>query len=230
MFGYDSLYLAGYRDFASAVQHGDPSPPLNGNLLLPRLKRPYGLDMMSLAGVQTVFSPVPLPGLRMERAGSFYTYRNPYARPRAWIAQSAVFAPTHADAVIALTRLGPLEDCVIITGSDVPAQELPPHLHPTAEVRDISPNAVAVSLPRGGGGYLFLADSYAPGWRAYADGEELPLRAANVAFRAVAPPLQADSVLFRYQPASFRIGLFIALTTLACISALAGRVILAHDR
>ncbi len=26
VFGYDSLYLASYRDFAAAVQHGDPSP------------------------------------------------------------------------------------------------------------------------------------------------------------------------------------------------------------
>jgi len=221
VFGYDSLYLARYRDFAAGVQHGDPSPPLNGNLLLARFGGFYGLDMMSLAAVETILSPVPVRGLRMERVGSFYTYRNPYARPRAWVAESAIFTPSHQDAVVALTRLGALEDCLIITGPDEPSEETPGGRPPTAEAADLSPNAVAVDLPHGGGGYLFLADSYAPGWRAFADGEELPIRAANVAFRAVAPPRAARSVLFRYEPAGFTIGLFVALTTVASIGAAA---------
>jgi len=219
VFGYDSLYLARYRDFAAALQHGDPSPPLNGNLLLPRLGPVYGLDMMSLAAVQTVLSPVPLQGLEIERVGAFYTYRNPYARPRAWVADSAVFRPTHQEAFAALLKLGPREDCLIITGPDLPAEDLPVGLAPNAIVRDLSPNSVAVDLPQGGG-YLFLADSYAPGWRAHADRRELPVRVADVTFRAVAPPRQAKSVVFRYEPASFRVGLFITLLALG--SACAG--------
>jgi len=225
-FGYDSLYLARYRDFAAAIQHGDPSPPLNGNLLLARLAPTYGLDMMSLAGVETVLSPVPLKWLRMERVGAFYTYRNPYAMPRAWIAQSAVFRPTHREAVVALAQLGVLEDCLLITGPDEPLEEFRPERPPTAEAVDLSPNAVAVRLPEGGGGYLFLADSFAPGWRAYAGERELSIRAAYVTFRAVAPPRDARTVIFRYEPASFRVGLFIVLTTLAGVCA-AGMLLVA---
>jgi uncharacterized membrane protein YfhO len=82
-------------------------------------------------------------------------------------------------------------------------------------VRDTSPNEVVVDLPRGGGGYLFLADSHAPGWHAYARGRELGIRAADVAFRAVALPPETRSVAFRYEPASFRVGLFLSLTALA---------------
>ncbi|UCC67832.1 MAG: hypothetical protein JSV79_12065 [Armatimonadota bacterium] len=218
VFGYDSLYLARYRDFAAAVQHGDPSPPLNGNLLLARLAPIYGLDMMSLAGVETVFSPVPLRWLWMERAGVFYTYRNPRVWPRAWVAESAVFEPTHHEAVVALAQLGPMADCILITGPDEPMAELPEGLRPPVEVQDLSPNEVAVRLPAGGGGYLFLADGNAPGWHAYAGDAELAVRTAYVTFRAVAPPQDARSVVFRYEPASFGVGLFISLVML-CIAA-----------
>lgn len=208
VYGYDSLYLARYRDFASLIQGADPSPPLNGNLLLARLGPVYGLDMISLAGVKRVLSPVPVRGLRLERAGVFDTYVNPYQRPRAWVAESAVAVRTHVEAVAALAKLGGFEEYLIITGVDEPLIESLPGQHSTAKVRDSSPNEVVVELPGGGGGFLFLADSFSPGWHAYADGHELPIRIANVAFRAVAPPVTARSVIFRYQPAAFQVGLF----------------------
>ena len=213
--GYDSLYLAQYRDFAALIQGEDPSPPANGNLLLARLGPSYGLDMLSLASVGMVVSPTPVRGLQLERAGAFDTYRNPYSLPRAWVAESAVFAPTRQQAVAAMVRLGTLPDCLVITGPDEPAPELPPGPPPLATVRDTSPNEVVVDLPRGGGGYLFLADSHAPGWHAYARGREVGIRAADVAFRAVALPPETRSVAFRYEPASFRVGLFLSLTALA---------------
>jgi branched-subunit amino acid transport protein len=231
-FGYDSLYLAHYRDFASLIQGGDPSPPLNGNLLLARLgPTRYGLDMISLAGVKTVLSPLFLPGLRLERAGGYDTLGNPYARPRAWIAQSAVAVPSHQEAVAALTRLGGYEDFLVITGADEPPGEIVRGTNPTAQVRDVSPNEVVVELARGGGGYLFLADSCAPGWHAYSASSagsqpaELSIRVADVTFRAVEPPREAKSVAFRYQPAAFRVGLFLALATLAGLAIAFGFVV-----
>jgi len=229
-FGYDSLYLAQYRDFASLIQGGDPSPPSNGNLLLARLGPSYGWDALSLAGVDTVLSLIPVRGLQLERAAAFDRYRNPYARSRAWITESAVFVESRQEAVRAMVRLGALEDCLIVTGPYQSAEKLPPGPRPTARVRDLSPNELVVELPQGGGGYLFLADSHAPGWRAYAGDHELPIRIAGVAFRAVAPPRETRSVLFRYEPASFRVGLFITLTTLttvtlaASLAGMAGRM------
>ena len=216
--GYDSLYLARYRDFAAMIQHGDPSPPLNGNLLLARLGPSYGLDVLSLAAVTTVVSPTPVAGLELARHGPYYTYQNPHAWPRAWVAASAVFAPTHQEALQTLVRTGPVESCVLITGADEPSEEIPEGVKPAAVVRDLSPNAVAVELPSGGGGYLFLADSAAPGWRAYAGGRSLPVRTAYLTFRAVAPPREVGSVLFRYEPAAFRVGLFVSLVALGVLS------------
>ncbi len=225
-FGYDSLYLSRYRDFAAALQHGDPSPPLNGNMLLARLGHIYGLDMMSLASVETVMSPIYVRGLSMETAGAYYTYSNPYARPRAWVATSALFVPTHNEAVVALAKLGPPPDTIIITGPDDLDGDNGAGFQPTTPgavtLRDLSSNSVEVVVKGRGGGYLLLADAYAPGWRAYASGRELTIRPADVAFRAVAIPADATSVLFRYEPDSFRVGLFITLLACAALTVLAG--------
>jgi hypothetical protein len=222
VFGYDSLYLAAYRDFAAAAQHGDPSPPLNGNLLLARLGQIYGLDMLSLAGVETVLSPTPVRGLKPERAGAYYVYSNPYTLPRAWVAGSAVFVPSHQEAVVALAELGPLPDSIIITGPDDMGGAEPAGARPAAEVEDLSVNAIAVKLRGPAGGYLFLADAYAPGWRARVDGREMTIRPADVAFRAVALPRNAESVVFKYEPDAFRVGLFASLVAIGLALSVVG--------
>jgi hypothetical protein len=226
-FGYDSLYLAHYRDFASLIQGDDPSPPLNGNLLLARLGPSYGLDMLSIAAVEQVYAPTPIRGMKLERAGMYDTYRNQYARPRAWLTGSSVAVPTHQEAVAALTRLGGFQDFVVITGSDAAAAQPEPltEPRPEARVRDLSPDHVVVELSRGGGGYLFLADSYAPGWHAYADDRELPILISDVTFRAVPLTQDVRSVDFRYEPAAFRVGLFIALVALAALATTLGFVV-----
>ena len=48
--------------------------------------------------------------------------------------------------------------------------------------------------------WLFLADTYYPGWGAQIDGQPTPNARANVAFRAVAVPAGAHRITFRYEP------------------------------
>jgi hypothetical protein len=220
--GYDSLYFAHYRDFAALLQGGEPSPAFNGNMLLPRLTRIPNRGLLQLAGVDRLLSSVPLPDLPPVREGAYYVYDGLGGWPRARVLQSAVFCADTAQTRDVFARLGALPDLAIITGPDEPAPRFAPGVRPTAELKDVSPNEVVVNLPRGGGGYLLLADTYAPGWHAYGDGQELPIRLAYLAFRAVPLPQETHRVTFRYEPGSFRVGLFIGLVTLAALCAAAG--------
>jgi hypothetical protein len=70
---------------------------------------------------------------------------------------------------------------------------------------------VEARLPRSG--FLLLQDAYYPGWRAFADGRELPVLRANYAFRAVALPAGTTHVAFLYQPLSFRAGVLLSIVT-----------------
>jgi hypothetical protein len=68
------------------------------------------------------------------------------------------------------------------------------------------------------GGFLYMSDTYYPGWRAYVDGKRTTIYRANLAFRAVYVPAGAHTAVFRYVPMSFYIGLGLTLLGIAlCI-------------
>jgi uncharacterized membrane protein YfhO len=67
-------------------------------------------------------------------------------------------------------------------------------------------------------GFLYVSDTYYPGWRAYVDGRETKIYRANLAFRAIEVPRGRHTVVFRYVPVSFYIGLVLTLLGIAlCI-------------
>jgi hypothetical protein len=63
-------------------------------------------------------------------------------------------------------------------------------------------------------GYLVLADTFYPGWTAALDGVAVPVRRADVLFRAVKVPEGRHEVAFRYAAAPFHRGLLLCLAGL----------------
>ena len=82
---------------------------------------------------------------------------------------------------------------------------------------DYRDQRVQVQVRDSSGGWLFLGDTYYPGWRATIDGNETQIFRANGAGRAVRLPAGNHEVVFEYRPWSFRLG--------AGVSALAGLAI-----
>jgi len=66
-------------------------------------------------------------------------------------------------------------------------------------------------------GLLVLNDTFYPGWKAYVDGKEARILSANYLFRGVLLDKGAHQVEFRYEPASFRLGLLMAVPALAAL-------------
>jgi hypothetical protein len=62
--------------------------------------------------------------------------------------------------------------------------------------------------------FLFLSDSYYPGWKVYVDGVEKEILRANYLFRALIVEPGKHRVRFEYDPLSFKLGLAISVTTL----------------
>lgn len=97
-----------------------------------------------------------------------------------------------------------------------------------ARIVSYGANEVAFDVSAPEGGRLVLRDAYGPGWRAAADGEPIPIAPAFELFRAARVPPHAARVLFTYDPLSFRLGFFVALTTLLVV--LVALVAEAHPR
>lgn len=92
---------------------------------------------------------------------------------------------------------------------------------------DYSPQRVHLEATAPKPCWLFLSDTYYPGWTAAVDGRETPIIRANVSGRAVELEAGKHEVVFSYAPQSLRSGLILALLGLALLATvgLQGRMI-----
>jgi len=77
---------------------------------------------------------------------------------------------------------------------------------------------VACRVASDGPGLLVLADAHYPGWRAFVNGDEAGILRVNHGLRGVAVPGGESEVVFVYQPASFRVGLWMAVATVVAMA------------
>ncbi|MGB9612655.1 MAG: YfhO family protein [Candidatus Margulisiibacteriota bacterium] len=89
------------------------------------------------------------------------------------------------------------------------------------QIKSYRPNQVLLSAFARRPCFLFLSDSYFPGWKVYVNGQEKKiLKAANL-FRAVSIPAGKNEIKFIYDPLSFKVGagisVFCLLLTAYCL-------------
>ena len=101
----------------------------------------------------------------------------------------------------------------------VPAQ--PSAAVDSATVEQYGTDRVVIRATSARGGHLVLTDSYYPGWRAWLDGQEVPIEQANYLFRAVALPSGEHLVEFRFWPTTVYLGGLVSLVTWVVIAGLA---------
>ncbi len=139
--------------------------------------------------------------------GMSYILPNPTALPRARLMAQPVYAADARAAEQALRALGTTARERLIV--EDPTRPLAAGATATGSariVRDV-PERVEVEVEAAAPSYLFLADTFDPGWSATCDGRPVPIRPAYVAFRAVFTPAGRHRVVFRYAPAGFAPGL-----------------------
>jgi hypothetical protein len=152
-------------------------------------------------------------------------YENLDVMPRAFLVHQAV-VPGSDEAILAhlvdydfdLSASILLEDETALARLESMARGSPP-----AEGRDevkiveYEANAVVIETTSSQAGFLFLSDADYPGWRARVDGQEETIYRADYLFRAVLVPPGQHVVEFIFDPVAFKIGLAVALTTVAVL-------------
>src|SRR5208283_4068689 len=87
---------------------------------------------------------------------------------------------------------------------------LPDSCRGKAEIASEIPTRVTVSVQMETPGLVVLADLWNKGWKAYLNGQPVPILRANHAVRGVVVPVGASTLEFRYEPASFVLGLYLS--------------------
>jgi hypothetical protein len=182
------------------------------------------LSLLSVSSLLTApDDPVPRwPGLRRSYAGAdARIYSNPAAVPRAFLVGGQTVTRDGDSALRAVTAhdFQPLRTAV--TEEAVPGV-MRGRAAAAGWARITSYEAervdLSVSAPRRR--LLVLTDAYYPGWKAEVDGHPAPIHRADYLFRAVSVPAGRHRVEFRYQPASWRIGLGLTCAGLLALLAL----------
>jgi hypothetical protein len=144
-------------------------------------------------------------------AGHAWIHRIPNAFPRARLVGRPIYADGEAGAIAAVKRhRATLRARPIIEDPTHPLAEDVRVFGTARIVREI-PERVEVETESDSPSYLVLADTFDPGWSATVDGRPAAIRPAYITFRAVFLPAGRHTVVFRYRPAGFTLGLGISL-------------------
>ena len=157
------------------------------------------MQLMDVALIASPSKPNLVP-VTVSEAGGVTFYRAPAAPQRIWLpsASKTVAGPTEALAALADPNFDPAKTLVLEAGDETSAAPLAVFTPSSAAV------VVPVNLPQDG--WVLLADTDYPGWEAAVDGRPAAIRHGDYAFRAVAVPAGAHTVVFDYQPNSLRLG------------------------
>ncbi|GAB4331165.1 MAG: hypothetical protein Kow0099_02310 [Candidatus Abyssubacteria bacterium] len=162
-------------------------------------------------------------GLRLchqkDAPGKFYVYENEFAVPRAYLVNDYLTASSEGESLgLIKEHINDLFRSVVLEkGSPSFPRPDKPTACGTAHIKRYEANEAEIEVEADQPALLVLTDSYFPGWNAYVDGDERPIWPANSAFRAVEVGPGHHVVVFRYSPASFKIGAAVSLCTVLAI-------------
>lgn len=145
-------------------------------------------------------------------------YRNEGAGPRAFVVHRTRVAGSMAEAEewTAAPGLDPWGEAILLGGRELTGERRP---NDRVLIEEYAAERVRVRVATEAEGYLVLADSYYPGWRAWVDGRPVTIERAFVALRAVEVPAGEHVIEFAFEPESWRIG---AVASVGAWLALAG--------
>ena len=222
--GYDSIIPKQYADWMNLVEG-------QGELLYNRIAPLYcacNLDsaLLDLSNVKYVLTTQTIddPKYTKVYAGEINIYRNERVLPRTFVVPAA----RQLDDWVQLRSLDP-SAIVLVEGTQPlqPKSTCTQQIPPGAAVTSRQANEVTVVTSVVCESWLVLADAYADGWQAFdavngASEREVPVYRADGNFRTVQLSAGQHSIRFKYNPLSFRIGLYLSFFAAMALVLLAG--------
>ncbi|MCX7854433.1 MAG: YfhO family protein [Anaerolineae bacterium] len=147
---------------------------------------------------------------RLVHSGDVKVYENLDVLPRAFVVHRARTAETFPP------DFNPTAEIILEGGADLDARPGGPE---SVRITAYEPERVEIEVELTAPGYLVLTDADYPGWRAWVDGEEVPIVTADLLFRAIYLDPGRHRVEFRFQPRSLWLGGALSLGALVGITA-----------
>jgi hypothetical protein len=159
-----------------------------------------------------------------KKLGKIHVYRDDNAPPRAALVHAVELIEDEVETYRRMEQADfDIRETVLVE-SKLPdgfasPEPLPPEAQEQCEITQYEANRVEFELEVAAQAVLVLSDSYIPGWRAYVDGEEVPVVHANRIMRAIPVPPGKHRIVMSYLPTSFIIGAVISMISVLLLAA-----------
>jgi hypothetical protein len=192
-----------------------PDPMTPASLTVQWLNTPFTVTVQAITLLDArtnMFAPL-LPSDRgrfdLVHSGDVKIYENLDILPRAYLVHE-VLGVENAASALELLRAGSVEPGkqAVVEGED--SFSTTPDPSDTAAIVTYAPERIEVRVRTAEQALLVLSDTAFPGWVAAVDGEPAPIYTTNYLFRGVTVPPGEHTVVFAYEPASWRRGLWLS--------------------
>lgn len=185
-------------------------------------------------------TPMPSNFVNMfEGGGGITVWENKCLMPRAWLVYNSKVVDDQQIPLVPLSAETcglpdiplPLSMSPALTGTG--ARELRQDGLLTIdpfEVTGYGPNEIVGTVNAQADGYAMFSETFVPGWRAFVDGQQVPVVRANYLFRAVPVPQGQHQVHLVYDPLPFKVGAIISGLTLVFVAAAFGWLFLTRNK
>jgi len=155
--------------------------------------------------------------------GDVKLYENMDLLPRAYLVHDVVSVESAEEAftLVDSDEINFRETAVVESGASTIALRASSAPDSIAEIVSYSAEEIVVQTSSSEDALLVVSDTIYPGWRATVNGQDTPIHATNYLFRGVQLPAGDHTVVMRYQPTSWRIGVWISAFGLVAMVALA---------
>ena len=196
-------------------------------------KESYSGSLADVAGLRLFFFPIELPSPHyrtLEKIGDSYLIENQFCKGDAWAVPDGKVLANQDEILNQLLQAVPAKENENVVWIE-DGKFLPPAMRRLESLAEGDlggferawESRSSFKGPLSGKKWLVFNDTFSPGWRAWVDGEPAPIHRAFGFFMAVPLGPSVNRVDFRYEPASFRLGLFISLLSLGMGLAAFGR-------
>lgn len=209
--GYEAVGIARYSAFQEFLS-------LEGNLI----------DLLNVKYV--IMGKNDVPGTVGDRAGKYdivldedvKVLRNNMVIPRAFPVHKARVINDKNSILSWLNNpsFDPREIALLEQEINLPLSPSPrPEAESNVQIASYKNDEITVEASMADNGFVVLSEKYYPGWKAYLDGKETEIHLADYVFRAVYVPQGVHKLTLRYEPDSYRKGLFITLISSLFVTA-----------
>ena len=221
--GYDALGKRNFFEFMQTIAPCRPhlvfhlmqwSPPI-ASPWLDFLNTKYIVTPLGISLPDSAFTRIyPLEGDNIDSKHMLFQNKNSLSRAFLATRILGIMEPVKVRAALTAPSFDPRSSVILNIQDDY---TFPVHYkdRDRCEITRYTPAEIALSVDHKEPRVLVLSDTWDPGWKAFVDGERVPVFQANLTFRGIIlyQPGRHE-VIFKYDPFSFRLGTMTALATL----------------